>query len=74
MGTFGYSCQGNNDPLGELYYKQLTLAGRSHWQLPDSPADLKTLYWYLQLSSGDARLMAHGTAGPFRNLQPFSYW
>ena len=48
--------------------------GSSHWQLPDSPADLKTLYTHLQLAAGDPRLMAHENLGLFHNLQPFFYW
>jgi len=49
-------------------------AGSKHWQLPDSPVDLRALFQDLELSSGDPRLMARGTVGPFQNLQPFFYW
>ena len=45
-----------------------------NWRLPDSPDDLRTLFENLKLSSGDARLMVQGKAGPFQNLQPFFYW
>jgi hypothetical protein len=48
--------------------------GSNHWQLPDSPPDLRTLFRNLKLDSGDPRLMADGSVGPFRNLQPFFYW
>jgi len=48
--------------------------GSKHWQLPGSPADLRTLYEHLQLGAGDARLMSERTVGPFHNLQPFFYW
>jgi hypothetical protein len=48
--------------------------GSNHWQLPDSPTELRTLYRNLKLDGGDARLMATDTVGPFRNLQPFFYW
>jgi hypothetical protein len=48
--------------------------GNQNWQLPDSPADLKTLFGHMQLSSGDSRLMAQGDTGPFHHLQPFFYW
>jgi hypothetical protein len=58
-----------NDPQGGPGY-----LGSKHWQLPDSPADLRTLYDHLQLSAGDARLMFKRTVGPFQNLQPFFYW
>jgi hypothetical protein len=49
--------------------------GSNHWQMPDGPPDLRMLYRNLKLDdSGDARLMADGSVGPFRNLQPFFYW
>lgn len=48
--------------------------GSNHWQLPDSPPDLRTLYRHLKLDSGDPRLMTNESLGPFRNLQPFFYW
>jgi hypothetical protein len=48
--------------------------GGNHWQLPDSPPDLRTLSRNVKLDSGDSRLMATGSVGPFRNLQPFFYW
>ncbi len=49
-------------------------AGSKHWQLPGSPVDLRALFQDLRLNSGDPRLMARGTVGPFQNLQPFFYW
>jgi hypothetical protein len=48
--------------------------GSNRWRLPDSPANLKTLYDHLHLSPGDSRLRAKGRFGPFQNLQPFFYW
>jgi hypothetical protein len=45
-----------------------------YWQLPDSPADLKTLFEHLGLSAGDARFVSTQKVGPFENLQPFFYW
>lgn len=49
--------------------------GSNHWQLPDGPPDLRTLYRNLKLDeSGDPRLKAEGSVGPFHNLQPFFYW
>lgn len=44
------------------------------WKLPDSPSELSALFTSLNLQAGDHRLMATGSAGPFKNLQPFFYW
>lgn len=49
-------------------------AGSIHWQLPDSPVQLRALFQHLGLISGDVRLMVKENVGPFRNLQPFFYW
>jgi hypothetical protein len=49
-------------------------AGSDKWQLPDSPADIQTLFAHLKLAVGDGRLQRRGATGPFQNLQPFFYW
>jgi hypothetical protein len=48
--------------------------GSSAWQMPASSQDLGNLFADLNLTSGDARMMWTGNAGPFKNLQPFFYW
>ncbi len=49
--------------------------GSARWQLPDSAGDLRVLDRHLDPTPRElASLQAVGTAGPFRNLQPFFYW
>jgi uncharacterized protein (TIGR03437 family) len=48
--------------------------GSSAWQIAATSKVLQDLLTDMNLGSGDARLVATGTVGPFQNLQPFFYW